>query len=320
MQAAEAHRAEAPADAQLRFRGAAFGLGVFADREIAVAPAATPPGRIVTCTTVPRAAVERATAGVDRETLVHLQHPDGRTFMRIERLADAGYEVRAPGHGTHLVAADGTTIASAVPARRRLLQTLFFAQALPLAAALQGLEPMHASAVEVGGRAVVFTASSGTGKSTVAAHAVALGAGFVADDVVALELDGDAVLAHPGPARASIAPHDAVVLGARLGRLVPEGDKLLARPVPAPGPLPLGLVVRLVRGAGRPGLRASSAPLGRTLLASAFLAYLRTPERLVHQLAVHSAVAATVPVVELELAGPPQTAAELVLRHAERLR
>jgi hypothetical protein len=242
--------------------------------------------------------------------------------MRIDRVAAAAYEVRAPGHGMHLVAADGTSIASAVPPRRpQRRQRLFLAQALPLAAALQGLEPMHASAVEVDGRVVVLTAASGTGKSTIAAHAVALGAGFVADDVVALELEAGTVLAHPGPARASIAPHDAAVLGLRLGRLVPDGDKLLAQPVPAAEALPLGLVVRLVRGDGRrPGLRPLSAPLGRTLLASAFLAYLRTPERLGNQLAVHGAVAATVPVVELELAGPPQVAAELVLRHAERLR
>lgn len=317
MRAAEAPAAPARPRG-LPFRGVAFGLGILADRDVPATPAAEPPLRTVACTTVPRRSLERATTGGARDALVELLHPDGRTFMRIDRVGTA-FEVYAPRHGMHLVAADGAAIASALPSGRpERTQRLFFAQALPLACTLQGLEPLHASAVEAGGRAIAFAAASGTGKSTLAAHAVSLGAGFVADDVVALELDGGTVVAHAGPPRASIAPEEAAAVA--FGAAVPDGDKLLARPVPAAASLPLGLVVRLVRGSGRrPRLRPLTSPLGRTLLAASFLPYLRTPERLLNQLSLHAALASTVPVLELELAGPPAAAAELVLRHAAEL-
>ncbi len=54
-------------------------------------------------------------------------------------------------------------------------QRLLFAQVLPLAATLQGLELLHASAVEWNGRALGFVARAGTGKTSVAAHIVASG-------------------------------------------------------------------------------------------------------------------------------------------------
>lgn len=57
---------------------------------------------------------------------------------------------------------------------------------------------MHGSAVEVGGRAVLFCGPSGAGKSTLAAAMAARGFGHVADDQCVLSgLSGGEVLVHP---------------------------------------------------------------------------------------------------------------------------
>jgi len=48
---------------------------------------------------------------------------------------------------------------------------------------------LHASAVEVDGRAVLFVGRSGAGKSTVAALAARAGATFLADDMIFVEID-----------------------------------------------------------------------------------------------------------------------------------
>ncbi len=48
---------------------------------------------------------------------------------------------------------------------------------------------LHASAVQVGGRAVAFVGGSGTGKSTLAALCCAAGAAFLTDDLLHLEWD-----------------------------------------------------------------------------------------------------------------------------------
>jgi hypothetical protein len=57
--------------------------------------------------------------------------------------------------------------------------------------ALRGETVLHASAVEIDGRAIAFVARSGTGKSTLAALACARGARFVTDDLLRLAHDGE---------------------------------------------------------------------------------------------------------------------------------
>jgi hypothetical protein len=283
------------------WRGRAFGITL----ESAVPFPGLPfcadgvPGRIATWHEERARAIDEAWPLGDGEVVVDLRHTDGRVFMRIDRRADEGYRIWAPYYGRHLVSADGRSIRSALPnVSPWRWQRLFFAQTLPLAAALQGLEVFHASAVALGGRVAAFVASSGTGKTSVMAHLVALGASFVTDDVLAIESVGDSVVAHPGPARLSIEDSEVrripdgqrALLGVPIGR----SDKLMIEPEPTKAPLPLAGLYFLKRPAddvSRVTINEADTTATRALLGSGFLAYLDTPKRLRNHLDVCSAIA-----------------------------
>ena len=123
------------------------------------------------------------------------RRPDGTLVMSVDHDPAVGYHVYAPDNGRHTVSCNGSRIECALPqiAPWRW-QRLLFAQVLPLAATLQGLELLHASAIEWGGRCLGFVAPSGTGKTSVAAHIVASGGALVTDDVLALEIKSTDVL------------------------------------------------------------------------------------------------------------------------------
>lgn len=83
-------------------------------------------------------------------------------------------------------------------ASTELIEHLFLDQLLPLVMSRLGRVSLHASGVAWEGRAVAFLASSGVGKSTSAACAVARhGASFLADDQVVLERRAGTWLVHP---------------------------------------------------------------------------------------------------------------------------
>jgi hypothetical protein len=234
----------------------------------------------------------RSTAVVD------LRYEGGRTFLRVDRAEEGSYRVSTSRHGRHVVSADGSGIWSALPAGAPARwQRLLFAQPLPLAAALRGLELFHAAAVSVGDEAIAIVAPSGTGKSSVTAHMVAAGAGFVTDDVLAVDaVDGELVV-YPGPARLAVTAPElrAVPPGSRsrLGPIVGRTDKLLAAPPPAGGPRRLARVALLSRlpGHGRLRISRSDVPSLQRLLGSAFLPHLATPERLLQRLDVCGLIA-----------------------------
>jgi hypothetical protein len=251
------------------WRGRAFGIALESAEPFQGLPFCDDDagGRIATWQEERARVIDDAWTLADGEVVVDLRHTDGRVFMRIDRRAGAGYRIWAPYYGRHVVSADGRTIHSALPNVNPLRwQRLFFAQALPLAAALQGLEVFHASAVAVGGRVVAFVGPSGTGKTSVAAHIVTLGASFVTDEVLAVERDGDAVVAHPGPARLGIDDSELRRIPdgqkSQLGLVIGRSDKLIIDAAPITGPLPLGAVYFL-RPVAR-GSRLSIFDMGAT--------------------------------------------------------
>lgn len=153
--------------------------------------------------------LERGWPEQDVEHLVDLRSSDGRVFMSIRRHPERGYRIWAPRHGRHLVSADGREIRSALPKRASLA---WAAAVLCSHTPARGGAPRPRGVARErrrpGGRAIAFTASSGAGKSSLAAHLIAAGATFLTDDVLALELAGNGVVAHPGPARISVSSQE----------------------------------------------------------------------------------------------------------------
>lgn len=63
---------------------------------------------------------------------------------------------------------------------------------------------VHASAVAIGGRALLLLGAPGCGKSDLALRLIDRGATLIADDRVRLDADGDRLLASPPPALAGL--------------------------------------------------------------------------------------------------------------------
>lgn len=184
----------------------------------------------------------------------HFRYDDGTEFD----VNSAGAEVRARW-------AAASTFEDAV--------TYLLGPVLGFVLRLRGRTCLHASAVAVGGRALALIGPVGAGKSTTAAALAGRGCPVLADDVLPIEIRGDAVLAHPAYPRLRLWPESAQLLyGAEdaLPPLTPTWDKryldLTARDGAfCPQAVPLGAVYFLgERGAGPglPAVRAMPGPAG----------------------------------------------------------
>ncbi len=200
---------DAPAASALR--GQAFGIQIASSFAIpCLPPGVSANGPVPTVVDdVPAKAFQSRWSVGGAQRLIEYRLPNGRRLMTVDHHPELGYRIWALRFGRHLVSNDGRSVTSSLPdAPSWRWQRLLFAQALPLAAALRGLDPFHASAVAVDGRAFAFVAASGTGKTSLAAHLVASGASFMTDDILSLQLHEDRLLAHPGPAMTSVAPSE----------------------------------------------------------------------------------------------------------------
>jgi hypothetical protein len=260
-----------------------FGLRIDSTLPLrAVAAGKNEPSRRAALRHAPRSELEALWPRREIVSLVDRRTPSSRLVMSVDSHPDVGYRIAAPGYGTHIVSPDGTAIVSAVAAVSPWRwQRLLFAQVLPLAATLQGLELFHASAVEHAGRALAFVATSGTGKSSIAAHLVSRGARYIADDVLALEPARAGTMAHPGPAVASVHASELGSLGSaggRLGSVIGRSDKLQLAVEPAAGPRPLAAIYFLERLAiGDFAIEEAVPPDPSHLLGSTYISYLQTP-------------------------------------------
>jgi hypothetical protein len=119
-------------------------------------------------------------------------------------------------------------------------------------ASINGLMPIHASAVANGGKVFAFTGPSGSGKSSLIAALGGLGLPMFCDDTLILDLsDPDRIICLPGHKRLKLTPSAIELTGAeREERVAQDLDKYYATP---PGgdvsiPLPLAELLFLEQG------------------------------------------------------------------------
>lgn len=120
-------------------------------------------------------------------------------------------------------------------------------------AALNGLMPLHASAVAYAGRVYAFTGRPGAGKSTLAAALGRRGMPLFCDDTLILDLSHpEFIVALPGHKRLKLWPDGASLAGADLEDQVQRDyPKYFARPAAGTvaEPLPLAELIFLETGA-----------------------------------------------------------------------
>jgi hypothetical protein len=283
-------------------------------------PSPAPAGRAAVLRALDRDAFAAAAAAAGT-TVFERRFATGRPMLRIDR-GDVGYTIWAPRHGRYAVSSDGRTIAARVPTAADWWWTkLLFAQALPLAASLQGLECLHASCIALDGRAYALSAPSGTGKSSVALHLATGGATFVCDDILATEIAGGEVSVHPGPSFTAADPAELarVPAASRPPTIAARDDpKTYVRLSPASGPLPLDRIYFLRREPDIEALAIRPLDDARAVLGSRFLSYLTEPPHLLRHLETAAAVAAHVDLVEVRIPAdvPAVGVADAIADHA----
>jgi len=195
---------------------------------------------------------------------------------------------------------------------------------------LQGEETLHATVLEMEGRAVGLLGQSGAGKSTLAAYLISRGADLITDDMLRVSFAGDTILAHPGPYRLKLLDQPATGF---LPDAVADGHfnalsgKIMVRPRPEPrrhrAPSRLAALFHL----GDPdedtitevsSARLNGLQLARTLMSSAMDTRYAGSSRMEHQMRFVARVADLLPVHALRY---PRTVAALdgVAREIRRI-
>jgi hypothetical protein len=313
--------------AQRPWRGRAFGLEIEAPRPlvgVVESGAGRAPGR-ARIDFVSAADVDAAWGRPHARRLFARNYSNGRPYLTVDHAASIGYRIWAPAHGRHLVSADGSRITSAPPSRSGWWwQRLVLAQVLPIAASLQGIDLLHASAVVFDGKAVAITAEAGTGKTTLAVHLLDVGAELLADDVLALELAAGGIVAHPGVALVNVDPAQRAQLGPRAQGLLAtelgEGDKLYVIAEVAAEARPLAAVYFLRRDQSVGELVVEREDDARKLLGSSFVPYLERVDYQLKHLDVCSRIADEVPLFTITspTGMPAKELAAAVAAHEER--
>jgi hypothetical protein len=253
---------------------------------------------------------------------------DGRVAFAVDEDPGVGYLIDAPSFGTHLVSADGTEVLLLQPhVPDWTWQRLLFGTTLPIAATLQGLDLFHASAVALAGHAIGVTAPSGIGKSSIALHMTAQGAEFFTDDVLAMDIVAESVVAFAGPQFSSVREHELAAVDpsrrAALGELIGEGHKQHRRPPLSRTSLPLGALYLLQRAAsvGEIRIDALDASDVTTLLGSSFIPHLASEGHLLRHLDLCSraAMAGQIFRVWAPVEGTAAAVAARLLGHAQEL-
>jgi hypothetical protein len=173
--------------------------------------------------------------------------------------------------------------------------------------------PLHASAVAIDNRAVLFVGEAGAGKSTTAAAFASLGFPVLSDDVVPVVDSGDAMMAYPSHPRLSLWADSAETLFGSPGVLPVHSvayDKHYLDIVDAgyrfqPTPLPIDMIYVLGQRSSRRDAPGSQSLAPRAallaLVRNTYANYLLDVTMREHEFDVLSRLVGRVPIRELTL-------------------
>ncbi len=177
---------------------------------------------------------------------------------------------------------------------------------------LQGEEPLHATVVDLEGRAVGLLGLSGAGKSTLAAFLISHGADLVTDDMLRVQFTDDGLLVYPGPYRLKLLDEPGnrfLPAAVAHGHFNPLSGKIMVQPrkeVRA-GRAPMRLSALFHIGhpeeqepiEGVSSARLVGLDLATTLISSTMDTRYAEPSRLARQIRFAARVAGTLPIYEL---------------------
>ena len=148
--------------------------------------------------------------------LLHLSSNPERWF-ECRHLSDGTTYLRWAGLFEFLISPDARTIEyhRLEKATDESLTTYLLGQVLSFSLLSRGYEPLHATAVVMGGEAVAFLGDCGYGKSTLGAAFLDRGMRILTDDVLTLEMRDGRWMAHAGPPRLKLFPSVARTVLAR---------------------------------------------------------------------------------------------------------
>lgn len=168
------------------------------------------------------------------------------------RIVGDSFVLREEGFACSYRKGDGITIQIDDPAKKGLLDLFLAGSVHSAIAAINGFTALHASAVEVDGKAIAFTGPSGAGKSTTAAALRSRGLPIVADDTLVVDMACGKPMCLPGHKRLKLWTDSVEMTGMPAFELVSEDyRKVFAAEEPSEidHPLPLGAIVVVEAGA-----------------------------------------------------------------------
>lgn len=152
---------------------------------------------------------------------------DGSLYIRVSQVLEA------------VVDADGRCVTAAPlnEADDRTFEANLTNFALSASLTMQGQECLHATVVEIDGRAIGLLGESGAGKSTLAAFLLNGGATLITDDMLRVTFAEDSAMAHSGPHRLKLfeeTAHQLLPKEARDGRFNRLSRKIMVEPSARP--------------------------------------------------------------------------------------
>jgi hypothetical protein len=106
----------------------------------------------------------------------------------------------------HVIGGDTILFDPLPGADRRFIQAVLGGELMAALLRQRGILPLHASCVSKQGQSIAFVGDSGWGKSTLAIFFAREGYSLVADDILALDLNGDHPTIHPSPPYVRLQP------------------------------------------------------------------------------------------------------------------